>query len=75
MAPHPKLSRRQRQVVELLDQGLSHTQIAKDLGMPLGTVKTHALRGGKKLRGDVPRRGRRGRAGSDGLGRTGDPAS
>jgi RNA polymerase sigma-70 factor, ECF subfamily len=31
-------------------KGLSHSQISDVLGMPLGTVKTHARRGLKKLR-------------------------
>lgn len=31
-------------------QGLSHTEISAVLGWPLGTVKTHVLRGKEKLR-------------------------
>ncbi|QDU83463.1 ECF RNA polymerase sigma factor SigK [Planctomycetes bacterium Pla163] len=41
----------QRRVIEMsFLKGLSHSQISDVLGMPLGTVKTHARRGLKKLR-------------------------
>ena len=49
----------QRKVIHFsIYGGLSHTQIAEKLGLPLGTVKTHARRGLIKLReairGDFP---------------------
>jgi RNA polymerase sigma-70 factor, ECF subfamily len=41
----------QRRVLELgFLGGLSHSQIAERLGMPLGTVKTHARRGLRRLK-------------------------
>ncbi len=41
----------QRQVLKLsIYDGLSHDQIGKSLGMPLGTVKTHARRGLLRIR-------------------------
>lgn len=41
----------QRQVLLLATcQGLSHDEIAKETGMPLGTVKAHARRGLSKIR-------------------------
>jgi RNA polymerase sigma-70 factor (ECF subfamily) len=41
----------QRQVLELcVYEGLSHQQITAAIGMPLGTVKTHARRGLMRLR-------------------------
>jgi len=46
-----KLSPDQQRVLRLsIQQGLSHENIAGALGMPLGTVKTHARRGLIRLR-------------------------
>ena len=46
-----ELRSEERMVLELaVDQGLSQTEIAKQIGMPLGTVKTHARRGMIRLR-------------------------
>jgi RNA polymerase sigma-70 factor (ECF subfamily) len=45
------LSEQQKQILELsYYQGLSQSEIAKQLGLPLGTVKTHARQGLIKLR-------------------------
>lgn len=41
-----KITQQQKQVIYLcLLEGYSHTEISKQESMPLGTVKTHALRG------------------------------
>jgi RNA polymerase sigma-70 factor (ECF subfamily) len=41
----------ERAVLELsVNRGLSQSQIAKTMDMPLGTVKTHARRGLHRLR-------------------------
>lgn len=41
----------QRQIIELAyDQGLSQSQIAQQLNLPLGTVKTHTRQGFLKMR-------------------------
>jgi RNA polymerase sigma-70 factor (ECF subfamily) len=46
-----QLRPQQKQVLELLIQeGLTHEQVAQNTGMPLGTVKTHARRGLIRLR-------------------------
>lgn len=46
-----RLPEPQRKVIHFsVYGGLSHTQIAEKLGLPLGTVKTHARRGLIKLR-------------------------
>lgn len=46
-----QLSDRQRQILEMnFYQGLSHSQIAQQLDMPLGTVKTKARQGLMELR-------------------------
>lgn len=46
-----ELSPDQQRVLALsLDRGLSHESISKALGLPLGTVKTHARRGLIRLR-------------------------
>ena len=39
------LRKEQREMIELSVRGFSHEQIAKQTGMPLGTVKTHVRRG------------------------------
>ena len=46
-----KLSRAERLCVSLCHGvGMTHDEIAGELGIPLGTVKSHVLRGIKKLR-------------------------
>lgn len=46
-----QLSSQQQKVLRLsIYQGLSHERIARAIGLPLGTVKTHARRGLLKLR-------------------------
>ncbi len=46
-----QLSSEQQKVLRLsIYQGLSHERIARAIGLPLGTVKTHARRGLLKLR-------------------------
>ncbi|HRJ49619.1 MAG TPA: sigma-70 family RNA polymerase sigma factor, partial [Phycisphaerales bacterium] len=46
-----QLSEEQQNVLRLsIYQGLSHERIARAIGLPLGTVKTHARRGLLKLR-------------------------
>jgi RNA polymerase sigma-70 factor (ECF subfamily) len=47
-----QLRAEERQVLELaIYQGLSHSQIAAEIDLPLGTVKTHSRRGLQRLRG------------------------
>jgi len=49
-----KLRPEQQQVLRLsIVQGMSHQEIADVLGMPLGTVKTHARRGLEQVREDL----------------------
>ena len=52
VAPHlDELRPPQREVLMLsVVQGMSHREIADELGMPLGTVKAHARRGMDQLR-------------------------
>jgi len=46
-----QLSREQQNVLHLsVHHGLTHDQIAQQLDLPLGTVKTHARRGLLRLR-------------------------
>jgi RNA polymerase sigma-70 factor, ECF subfamily len=45
LAPEPRLC-----VVLSYHEGLSHGEIAEATGMPLGTIKSHILRGTKQLR-------------------------
>jgi RNA polymerase sigma factor (sigma-70 family) len=45
-----QLRPQERQVLELFVHGMSHSEIAKNTRMPLGTVKTHARRGLARLR-------------------------
>jgi RNA polymerase sigma-70 factor (ECF subfamily) len=46
-----QLRPQERQVLELsVNQGMSQSQVAETMGMPLGTVKTHARRGLIRLR-------------------------
>ena len=40
----------QRQVLVMCCQGLSHEEVSRETGMPLGTVKAHARRGLLKVR-------------------------
>jgi DNA-binding NarL/FixJ family response regulator len=37
----PRLTARERQVVELIDQGLTNKEIARHLGIELSTAKNH----------------------------------
>ena len=37
----PMLTTRQQQIVELLKQGMSNKEIARELGIAAGTVKVH----------------------------------
>jgi two-component system, NarL family, nitrate/nitrite response regulator NarL len=39
--PHARLTPRERQIVELIDQGLSNKQIGRELQIELATVKNH----------------------------------
>lgn len=53
-----QLSEEQQNVLRLsIYQGLSHERIARAVGLPLGTVKTHARRGLLKLRTLLDARG------------------
>lgn len=54
------LSPKHREVLELsYDEGLSQSQIADRLGVPLGTVKTRTYHGLRALRDELDRRGLR----------------
>lgn len=47
-----KITAQQKQVIYLcLMEGLTHAEVAEQISMPLGTVKTHALRGRSQLQG------------------------
>ncbi len=53
-----RLPERYRAVVELCDlQGRSHEEAARDLGWPIGTVKSRQARGRSRLRDRLARRG------------------
>lgn len=46
----------QRQVLELsVVQGMTHSEISEETGMPLGTVKSHIRRGLQAVRGELRR--------------------
>jgi DNA-binding NarL/FixJ family response regulator len=44
IAPHPRLTGRQRQILGLLSRGSTNKEMARALGLSSGTVKTHVSR-------------------------------
>jgi DNA-binding NarL/FixJ family response regulator len=50
----PKLTKREREVVELLHEGYDPAEIAPRLGMALKTVRNHIDNVAKKFPGDLP---------------------
>ena len=53
--PRGRLTSREREIVRLIDQGLSNKEIARDLGIEVATVKNHVHNILEKLQ--VHRRG------------------
>jgi len=49
MPPGRSLTRREREVLELVAQGLANRQVAEQLGISVGTVKWHLVRIYRKL--------------------------
>jgi DNA-binding CsgD family transcriptional regulator len=54
-APRHRLTERERQIVVLTERGLTSRQIAAELGIAVGTVRTHMSRALAKL-GSASRR-------------------
>jgi RNA polymerase sigma-70 factor (ECF subfamily) len=49
-----KLKTHQKQIIGMaVFEGMTHTEIAKTIGLPIGTVKTHIRRGFKKIRDSI----------------------
>jgi RNA polymerase sigma-70 factor (ECF subfamily) len=49
-----KLKAHQKQLIDMaVFEGMTHTEIAKTVGLPIGTVKSNIRRGFKKLRDSI----------------------